>query len=91
MKPFPMGNTKCISALSFRKVKDSRCMENKALLDEKFWGKNSEAEEHPVTEAEMAAEIGSDLVFESVGCPCCFAKAFAGIIRRILDQSICSW
>lgn len=29
--------------------------------------KNSEVEEHPVTEAEMAAEIGSDLVFESVG------------------------
>lgn len=33
----------------------------------KIWGKNTEVEKHPVTEAEMAAEVGSDLVFESVG------------------------
>lgn len=42
-------------------------MENKALLDEKFWGENTESEKHPLTEAEMAIEIRSNSVFESVG------------------------
>lgn len=48
-------------------MKDSRCKENKALLDEKFGEKPTESEKHPLTEAEMATEIGSNLVFESAG------------------------
>lgn len=48
-------------------MKDSRCKENKALLDEKFGEKTTESEEHPLTEAEVATDIRSNLVFESAG------------------------